>query len=38
MVRGDQGAQKRKQAVWGALGPSEGAQEEAQSQGLGWQS
>jgi len=38
VVRGDQGAQKRKQAVWGALGPSEGAQEEAQSQGLGWQS
>ena len=38
VVRGGQAAQKRKQAVWGALGPSEGAQEEAQSQELGWQS
>ncbi len=38
VVRGDLGAQKRKQAACGALGPSEGAQEEAQSQGWGWQS
>ena len=38
VVWGNQGAQKRKQATCGALGPSEGGQEEAQSLRLGWQS
>lgn len=37
VVRGPQAAQKRKQAVLGGLGPSEGVQEEAQTQGWAWQ-